>query len=90
MHGFGRKSFLLLKGVEDSVEVMTLDIGESWKYLRSGSSGGFLAAFHVNTVSKDLFVQIVGNGCLGDGCLGDGCSADKTGDNGNLVWWREK
>ena len=78
MHGFGSKSFLLLKGVEDSVEVMTLDIGESWKYLpRSGSSEGFLAIFHVNAVSKDLFVQVVG----------DGCSADKTGDKGDLVWW---
>ena len=54
---------------------MTLDIGESWKYLLR--SGGFLATFHVNAVSKDLFVQIVG----------DGCSADKTGDKGDLVWW---
>ena len=66
---------MLLKGVEDYVEVMTLDIGESWKYLPQ--SGGFFATFHVNAVSKDVFVRIVG----------DGCSADKTGDKGNPVWW---
>ena len=48
---------------------MTLVVGESWKDLpRSGA---------IFAVTRDLFVQIVD----------DGCSADKTGDKGDLVWW---
>ena len=56
--GLPPRDYILLQGVEDCVEVVTLDIGESWT-----RSGGFLATFYVNA---DLFVQTVDDGCSAD------------------------